>query len=391
MKGLRLYLIGSALLLVAYLLAQYYKETPTDWTVTFGWEDKIPFGNYILREELPSIFPKATVKSSEKSIYNTLFNQGRSNSSYLFIRGTLHLDKPDYRELIKFVEEGNNVFIAAYDPGERLSENLELEIRTATIYGDQDVSIYFVNQAFKGEPSYYFDKGIASRYFSKVDTARATVLGKNENGDANFIRYDIGKGSLYLTPNPQLFTNYGLLSRQGASYAEKALSQLPVPQTLIIDNYQAKKGRNLSPLHVIFEHDALRWAYFITILSIVFFVLFEMKRRQRIIPVVEPLRNSSVDFVKVVGRVYYQQRDNRDIAQKKISYFLEFIRSTYRLKTPHTDVELAEVLIAKSGVSEQIIHQLFNKINELDQRGKVTDQQLIDLNKLIEKFHLQAH
>ena len=57
MKGLRLYLVGSALAMVLYLLAQYYKPKPTNWDATYVKEDKIPFGLYILYHELESLFP----------------------------------------------------------------------------------------------------------------------------------------------------------------------------------------------------------------------------------------------------------------------------------------------------------------------------------------------
>ncbi|MNR13908.1 hypothetical protein D3C85_1303450 [compost metagenome] len=94
--------------------------------------------------------------------------------------------------------------------------------------------------------------------------------------------------------------------------------------------------------------------------------------------------------MNVVGKVYYQQRDNRDIASKKINYLLEFIRTTYRLKTNEINEELINAVVLKSGEHERDIRHLFATIDKINNAGSVSDYLLITLNKLIEKFYKQA-
>jgi hypothetical protein len=391
MKGLRLYLIGSAVVLVIYLVVQYMKPEPTDWTPTYLKEDKIPFGLYILDHELVQLFPHTHISTSRDPVYNTLKDRNRSHTNYLVVAGSLKFDKPDYQELVKFMNRGNSVFIAAFDIGDLLSDTLNLQLKNTGFNNDQNVPVSFVNPALKIKHSYLFTKGISTQYFSQIDTSRAVILGINAMGKANFVKYPFGRGALYILPNPQLLTNYSLLTTSGAEYAAVALSHLPVSPSLIRDEYYTRGSNKVgSPLQFLFDHEQLRLAYEIAVISLLIFVFFEMKRRQRVIPVIEPLKNSSADFVKVVGKVYYQQRDNRDIAKKKISYLLEYIRTAYRLKTTQTSEELIAALIIRSAVSEETIRQLFTVINELNQTNKVSDQQLIRLNKLIEKFHQQA-
>ena len=103
-------------------------------------------------------------------------------------------------------------------------------------------------------------------------------------------------------------------------------------------------------MRVFFSHASLQWAYYISLFGMVIFVLYEMKRRQRIIPVIEPLKNSTVEFVNVVGQVYYEQRNNMNIAQKKILFFLEHLRTKYYLKTNPLDQEFIERLSQKTGI-----------------------------------------
>lgn len=392
MTGLRRYLVVSAILLVGYLVAQYYKPEPTNWNPSYLKEDKIPFGLYILHEEIHDLFPDAELTIAKQRIYNVLKGRKNEGSNYLFVASAIEADQLDLKELLNFISKGNQVFMATFKLSDVLSDSLKIETSSATDYRRKlSLPINFVNPAVRAKKDYIFNRGLGDQYFSKFDTSRVTVLGKNSSGEANFIKYTFGKGSLYLLPNPQLLTNYSLLNPAGAEYAAKALSYLPASKTLIWDEFNTRADeKDRSELRVIFANAPLRWAYYIALFSLLTFVLFEMKRRQRIIPIIEPLKNSSVDFVKVVGQVYYQQRNNQDIATKKVNYFLEYIRSTYHLKTTVLDAELEENLSIRTGANKETVNQLFNAIKHINSNTGVDDTLLINLNKLIEQFYKQV-
>lgn len=389
MKGLRGYLICSAIVMVGYLVAQYYKPKTTDWTATYLKEDKIPFGTYILYQELSNIFPKSHISPSRLPVYNTLKDQEYTSTNYILIAGKVNMDKYDYQELVGFMERGNNVFIAAYDLSDFLTDTLKL--RMNSVYANKSPAINFVDPAIKSQKDYIFSKGLGDQYFSGVDTIRASALGRNTEGEVSFVKYTFGKGALYLLPSPQLLSNYNLLNPAGANYVSKVLSFLPQAKMVIWDENNTKGNiDDASVLRVLFKNDGLRWAYYLAISGLLIFVLFEMKRRQRIIPVVEPLKNTSVEFVNVVGKVYYQQRDNRDIVRKKITYFLEYVRTNYRVKTTVLNEEFVSDLILKTGINEDVVRNLIEMINKLNSAVVVNDNALIQLNELIENFNKKA-
>src|SRR5690606_28020185 len=130
------------------------------------------------------------------------------------------------------------------------------------------------------------------------------------------------KGSFYLSSVPGAFTNYYVLKPRQNRYAAQALSHLPVAPVWW-DEYQ-KQGPvgDSSVFRVLLCHDALTWAYYIALGALFLFVVFESKRTQRIIPVLEKPRNTTLEFVKVIGNLYYNHRDHRAIAEKKVNYFL---------------------------------------------------------------------
>ena len=143
-------------------------------------------------------------------------------------------------------------------------------------------------------------------------------------------------------------------------------------------------------MRVFLSHPELKWAYFIALFSLLFFVLYEIKRRQRIIPVADPLQNTTVEFVNVVGQVYYQQHNNLNIASKKVAFFLEQVRSRYQLKTNVFDPEFIETLINKSGVDADLVAQIFKYIDLVQTGKQISDKELIQLNHLTEQFYKQA-
>lgn len=391
MSGLKKYIIIGSVLIAAYLLAQYFKPTPTNWTPTYLAEDKIPFGTYILRQRITDVLPGASVKTVKAAVYNNLAERPAGKSNYFIIGSMVNVDKLDYQQMVKYMEAGNHILIAAYQIRGVLADTLKLEITSDfSFQNKRKYPINFVNPSLKRELDYYFDKGISGQYFSTIDTAKAIVLGQKQNNSANFIQYKYGKGSLMILPNPQLLTNYSLLREDGADYAAKVFSYLPKAETLLWDeHFSRKNGNDGSILRVLFKYEQLRWAYYIALLSLIVFVLYEIKRRQRIIPVIERPKNSSVEFVNVVGRVYYQQRNNRDIAEKKITYLLEYIRNKYRLKTIDLNQEFREALINKSGATADVIDDILDQIKFIKAGQTVRDDQLIRLNKNIEEFYRQ--
>ncbi len=391
MRGFKSYWIFCGLLLVVYLVAQYTKPTPTNWATTYLPKDKIPFGTYILRQQIKDLFPDAKQQTSRTPVHQTLQEKPTGSSNYLIITGALNTNKDDVAKMISYMSAGNHIFIATYQLDGALADILKLKIGSDFDFQNKTkYPINFTSPHLKREVDYYFEKGIGAQYFSKFDRKKATVLGLKYGEKANYIKYNFGKGALFILPNPQVFTNYNLLNDNNADYASKALSYLPQAKTLIWDEYYTQPPINdESILRVLFNDDNLRWAYYLALFSLLVFVLYEMKRRQRIIPIIDPLKNTSVEFAQVVGSVYYQQRNNSDIVQKKINYLLDYIRIKYRIKTTVIDQEFIESLAKLSGSNLVAITELTEAITSFKPDSKVSDQQLIDINKLIEKFYKQ--
>jgi hypothetical protein len=378
-------------LLILYLVAQYNRPNAVDWSESFKSDDKIPFGTYVLYNRINDIFPKARVEIFREPVYNVINDHGIKHASYLIICSAVNLNEYDYQKLLKFIKNGNDVFISAAYFGSEFKKELNTETAVQMQVIKAAAGVKFVNPALDTTKVYHVGKGIGGIYFNSIDTAKAVVLGTDIYHHSNFIKYALGKGNLYLNANPLMFTNYSLFNRQSAEYASTALSYIKNDGNLIWDQYYAS-GRegDESSMRVFLRIPALRWAFYIAFFSLVVFVLYEVKRRQRIIPVIEPLQNATLGFVNVVGQVYYEQRDNQDISSKKVLYFLEHLRTGYNLKTNPLDELFIESFSQKTGIEHAFAKELVDYLNFISTKTTVNNKELIALNQLIEKFYTQS-
>jgi hypothetical protein len=116
------------------------------------------------------------------------------------------------------------------------------------------------------------------------------------------------------------------------------------------------------------------------------FVIFRGKRTQRIIPVIHKLENATVDFTRTIGELYYQYGDFTNIIEKKIQYFLEFVRTNYYLDTNTLNPSFIDKLAAKSSNTKEDTKILVDFLVFLKSKTNHTEQELIELNKKIEHF-----
>jgi hypothetical protein len=389
MKNFKLYTFMSALLLVIYLIAQYNKPQPVDWAETLNNTHKSPFGTYVVYNRIKDIFPGAAVSTFREPPYNVINDRDVQHGAYIIIGGTVNITEEDYNKLVRYIKSGNEVFIAASDFGQYMRKQLKVETRYN--FGSKSgTPIRLLNSAFKNN-WYNIGRGGTNGNFSDFDTTRALVLGDSKDHKVNYLKFKMGKGALYLNANPLMFSNYSLLQTTGASYASNALSHLQKTNAVIWDEYYTQ-GRigDESIMRVFLRYAQLRWAFYIAFFSLLAFVLYEMKRRQRVIPVINPLENATIEFVNVVGQVYYEQRNNGNIAQKKSTYLLEHWRSKYNVSTQKLNGELAQAIAQKSGADVELLNSLITQMTLIRSNNFVSDRELIQFNQNIEHFFKQS-
>jgi hypothetical protein len=391
MKSLRIYLVVLSVLVILYLVAQFNRPKAIDWTETYSSTDKIPFGTYIIYNRLNDIFPGSRIESFREPVYDVINGHGITHGTYVIICNSFNINEYDYKKLVNFIKSGNDVFVAANDFSDEFSKRLKIELAPEFHAFTNPVSLKFVSKYLDSSKTYQLDKESSMVYFKKFNQDTAVVLGKNTEDHVNYLKYGLGKGNLYLSCAPMMFTNYALLNKSGQRYAETALSYIKSNHELMWDQYYALgRDDDDATMRVFLRNDALRWAFYIAFFSLLGFVVYDIKRRQRIIPVIEPLENATLSFVNTVGQVYFEEHNNRNLADKKITYFLEHLRERYNLKTTSLDKEFINGFSQKTGIDIDTASGLVNYINYLNNLQTVNNDELIQLNRLIEQFYIKS-
>lgn len=402
LKGNRKYIFILVVCFTLLIVLQWVSPKPINWHLSYVKKDKIPFGTSALYEALPTLFPAQKITNATFPIYNTLNLQGIENHTYIIINNVFRPDTLDTRELLKFAAEGNSVFIAANYFEGKFADSLKLEtddyfdlgnnfnndsaaIKKITKQYDT-VKINFSNPSLKNIINYSYVKGFEGTYLKSFDTLKSKVLGLTNGKEINFISIKMGKGNIFINTNPEAFSNYNFVSKN-MSYVLRSLSCLPNHSIIWDEYYKAGNDKTDSPLRVIFNNPLLRNAYYLLLLSLIIFILFGIKRKQRIIPIIEPYRNTTLQFVDIVGTLYYQAGNHKNVADKKTTYFLEFIRSAFQVKTTIYDDLFIERISNVSGIEKQKVHDLFYYFSDLSIKPSISQQELLKLNRLIEEFH----
>lgn len=395
-------ILAAALLLI--FTGDRERSRELDERLSFRKKDKIPYGTYVAYESLKSFFPQASVSTNRNSPGNWDSLSNYDNGQALVVVSPIFFaDEFEMKKIIRFAENGNDVFISAAFVSEEVKSILNCGISFMDIYsifsgqgGEEDtLEVTLANPPFKRSYNYMYPGKKLDCHFFKLDSSITTVLGNSAEGNANFIHLKAGDGNLYFHLAPMAFTNYFLLRGRNMGYYEDMLSVIsPQTKTIVWDEYFITKKHTYDNkpegkgwLSALFSYPSFKWALLTALFTLLLFVLLEMRRRQRYIPAVARPRNDSLDFVKTIGRLYYDKGDHKNLCRKMSAYFLEHVRNRYKLATGEMSEDFIKNLQFKTGIDEHELRSIVFFIKELDTAPAISEHQLAYFHKQLESFY----
>lgn len=395
------------LFLFPLLSCNYERTKKLNRRVTLWRKDKIPYGTYIAYESLPYLFPNAGVtinqnsptdiKSPVNANAESWMNKSEGKKAYIIIVPRMMPDPTEINALMNFVAAGNHVFISAFQFSDSLLRTLSLK-PGPDLYryqGEDSLQLSIYDPVGFDSLSFAYPGVSYGNWVYSLDSQYTTILGRDAKGRPNLVKFTYkGGGTLYLQFAPIAFSNFFLLHKKNISYYNNALSYLPASvREVIWDDYFRYDNSNksdFSAFQYIFSSRSLRWAFWLALLLFALIYLFESKRKQRMVPVTGELRNTSLDFVTTIGRLYYQRRDNRNLAIKMSAHFLDHIRTRYNLPVTTPDEEFVTRLSYKTGYPRESLQELISDINRLQADVPLTDEELLSFHRKIDEFYKHA-
>jgi hypothetical protein len=320
----------------------------------------------------------------------------------VFLVGDLHANESELEELSAFAERGNHVFF--------ICRTLSFDARRFFGFDHDDISadedgegassdslqLTLTKPRFEDTTTYVYPGRKFSNSFDSLYLEKTVVLGRNGNGSANFLQMKIGKGYFYIHTAPLAFSNYFILHKGNVRYFQQAVSVVPADVQKVLWNeyyiFKKTKPKEGEPnwLSVLFRYEAFRWAFVTALVTLLLFLLSGMRRKQRIIPIIQKPKNDSLDFVRTIGRLYYSQKDHNDLALKMAAGFLDHVRNRYKLSTENLDESFIQALHQRSGYPQAEIAGLVQYIGIAGTDTPLAEWELSHFYQSLEGFYQQT-
>jgi hypothetical protein len=367
---------------------------------SFSYKDKKPGGCYVLYTSLSKLFateikPKVVTKPFATSFKKDGTLNG-AYSLYVLVSDYLFATTDDVNAMVRYAKQGNELFLAVNNPDSALMSTMRVAI-DHEFKNPRPASIqHYVNPALAPDTA-FFRKGIyEGHYFTEYDTSMTTILGTDEQHRPNFIRVNAGDGYIYLSLNPSALTNYFLLNgknmlslRNEFSYTDYTVQNVYWDEYYKYERYKRAEG-DFSEWQVLKRYPAMRWAVWLAVLLLIIYIVFEGKRRQRIIPDKPQITNNSLEFVNALGQLYYQQHDNVNLGRKISQQWLEYIRTRFYMNTNYLNDTFVNTLAHKSGVPLENVREILDSIHHIQLANQVSDEFLTTFYKNIQAFYLNT-
>ena len=234
-------------------------------------------------------------------------------------------------------------------------------------------------------------------------------LGYINDSLVNFVKISYGEGYFYFYTTPIIFTNYYLRSKETIPYATGVLAHLnegdiywdnesnmlSVPPKIKNagqgDYTPPPSGRDSfnqkTPLQYILSERGFAWAWYLLLLTGVFYLFFRAKRKQRSIPVLQPNVNTSLEFVETIGMLHWQQNDHRQLAMQQMKLLSHHVKTRYNIAINEPDSDLIIKLAVVTELPKDHLMGLFRKYSKIEGMEAITEDRLIEFHKSVDYFY----
>lgn len=386
---------------VLYIGYEIAGPEPTDWSESYSRNDKIPYGTYILGEELNSLFPGQNIRELIIPPFEYLRNSEGDTTktrNWIFINDVVDPDKNELSLLMDAVAGGSNLFISTSGPGDALSDTLGFSVSFQTAISSADslftqpgniqsnTTINFENPELREAGGWTYEES-RSIYFTRVDTAKTVLLGHLSSDNPNFIRMSHGKGFIFIHLFPKAFTNYYNREYYYATYAFKALSYLPVNDVIWDEYYKAGRSGYSTPMGYVLSQPPLRNAWFLILAGIGLFMIFKGRRIQRAIPEQQLPVNSTLEFARIIGSLYLEKGTHKEIALKKIKFFTDYCRQHLGISIPDAADDPVKAIAERSGVPKADVSEMMDSIRHVRDKPDISKDELKNVTSKIDQFY----
>lgn len=383
MRNEKLLYAVLAALFAGYVIVEQYAPEPINWTPTFSDMDKNPYGGYVLFDRLDDFF------HGEKEVsFQTLYQLRHSPDHVLILSTQFNPSEEDMEAIDDMLRDGRDVFIGAEKFAENFLDSLELSQEMRFEFDDV-IKPDSVAIDFNGLSVYYPSSIVRNQFvIPKSSTwdihAKAglpVLISKKMHDDGQ-------GGRLILSSTPLAFTNYGILHSENYRFAEHAIRMISDGSILYNRFYHSGNAEPQTPFRYLLSQAPLRWALYLTLFAVGVLLVVGSRRKQRAIPLPDPMGNTTIQFIKTIGGLYYREANHKNAAEKIIRFFLKSLSERYYVSAFFTESSY-RMLAAKTGLKVETVAETFDLIQVIRSSKSIPEGTLKELEQKITLFNLK--
>lgn len=391
-KQNKFFVIASFLALIG-IFSILRTEKAEEWSLTLDPLDKKPFGTYVFDSLMRYRFGKAYQKS-DLTLYQINENSSKSKTVIL-ISNNLNLSSDDIHEIKTRANNGDRYIFASNYYNKAFCDTFNIKQESSPLnipfwrnsHNDSILTNFDLLNNNKIIDSIPLEIGLIDGSFSD-HIATSKVLVKNQFSIVA-LKTPIRSGSVDICSSPLFFTNYFLLKKQYYAITNHILSNINTDEVVFATKYITQQKNEESIFKNLLTNSALKSMFYLTLFLLLLFFTFGAKRKQRIIPIIKPLRNTSLDFIKLIGRMYFLKENHSDLCLKKFSYLKEHLLQKHFIRYTDENPDLLYQTIAtKTGIEQKEVRELFTRINQIAKNNiNINKEELHRLIMAMERFY----
>lgn len=414
-NNLRIFIVIFILLaaLVFFIMTRP-KECDHDWNVTYDLNSKEAYGLYILKTMLQSHASEFTIMTEDLKSY--ILKNPDANLTYINLGAYLRFDSTQTSELLSYVKDGNDAFLGFENFSDDFKSQIEDSFMINSDFGlffdypslnlnsilhnftsksmFQDSCYYHTYKVCKNDsvvwPWNYFN----DRFFCQnQNIIKPLCFFDNYYVDGIQIQY--GKGQLVLFLNPICLSNYYYDTPMGRRFVENLLSSIQTNKILWDNNssFYIKRKSNSndkSPLATILQYPSLRWAWYLTLITIVSLLVFGSRLKQAAKQIIINEHNTRLRFLETLAGIFRQSKNNKTAAMYRLNYFQYFIKNNANISDFSWNESICNKIQHKTAVDHDVIHAIISHGQFIIRQQEINSEELLMLEKYLQQFYYQS-
>ncbi len=414
-------------LAVLLLLAIMLLTSCNKWRETYEHDEDIPYGLDLLPGVLQTRFAGSEYQEVDVDwLLDEAHHTDGNQLLYLAIAPGLAYTKDEARELLDIAQQGGHVLLAAHELANAVLDTFGLD----SCLHHAELTAYFSTseavklQSARGDTmtfplrTEYSESWLAGRYPRRTEACLPTavdLLATTVDGYASdstytpwMIRFKHGRGTIDLLTMPIVLTNIYVVDRQGQRIIEEVLSFYPQsPSKVVYDRerystaeavelanrpprpdpqHGPRSGPDDTLLAYVLTRPALATAWYTSLLGMLLFLIVGAKRRQRVVPLVQPRRNTTHDHLQNISLLYLSRPDNLLMVRKQLALFEAYCQRRFGLKPLRDEADRAKFLRLQ-GVKAADLDTALRYRNSSKRQEYVTDGGLVRLIRTLQNIY----